>query len=73
MPGAVKKVNKGNLAFKQMENIGLFLAAAEKYGVSKTDLFQTVDLFEKTNMASVLTTLHSLGRRVSNCHLFLYK
>lgn len=34
------------MAFKQMEQISQFLNAAEKYGVTKTDMFQTVDLWE---------------------------
>lgn len=29
-----------------MEQISQFLAAAETYGVTKTDMFQTVDLWE---------------------------
>lgn len=34
------------MVFKQMEQIAQFLKAAEDYGVVKTDVFQTVDLFE---------------------------
>lgn len=34
------------MVFKQMEQIAQFLKAAEDYGVVKTDMFQTVDLFE---------------------------
>lgn len=34
------------MAFKQMEKISLFLQAAEAYGVTTTDIFQTVDLWE---------------------------
>ena len=34
------------MAFKQMEQISQFLSAAEQYGVTKTDMFQTVDLWE---------------------------
>lgn len=34
------------MAFKQMEQISQFLTAAESYGVTKTDMFQTVDLWE---------------------------
>lgn len=36
------------MVFKQMEQIAQFLKAAEDYGVVKTDMFQTVDLFEGT-------------------------
>lgn len=49
--------------FKQMENINNFLSACEKYGVAKTDLFQTVDLFEKQNLWQVVLCLYALGRK----------
>lgn len=42
----VKKIHNSSMAFKQMEQISQFLKAAEAYGVSKTDMFQTVDLWE---------------------------
>lgn len=42
----VKKIQSSPMAFKQMEQISQFLNAAEKYGVTKTDMFQTVDLWE---------------------------
>ena len=47
-----------------MENIGKFLAACEKYGLMKTDLFQTVDLYEAQNMWQVVLCVHALGRKV---------
>lgn len=61
-PGKVK-ANSSKLAFKQMENINNFLTACEKLGMSKVDLFQTVDLYEKQNMVQVVTTIHALGRK----------
>lgn len=45
-PGSVPKVHRTRMVFKQMENIGRFLDAARQYGVSSSDLFTTVDLFE---------------------------
>ena len=42
----IKKIQSSTMAFKQMEQISQFLTAAEKYGVIKTDMFQTVDLWE---------------------------
>ena len=48
-----------------MENIQIFLTAAEAYGVPRTSLFQTVDLFEMRNMAQVLNCLLQLGTEVS--------
>lgn len=41
-----------------MEQISLFLKAAENYGVTKTDMFQTVDLFE--------------GKTTSRTHVYYY-
>ena len=41
------------MAFKLMENISNFLEAATRYGVAKTDLFQTVDLYEAENIPQV--------------------
>ncbi|EDO44073.1 predicted protein [Nematostella vectensis] len=57
------KINDSKMAFKQMENIGNFLLFCESLGVSKVDLFQTVDLYEKQNMAAVVLGVHALGRK----------
>jgi hypothetical protein len=48
-----------------MENIGNFLSACEKFGVPKSDLFQTVDLYEAENLAQVITGLRAVGRKVN--------
>lgn len=61
-PDAAKYKQK-QMPFIQMENIGNFLRACEKYGVSKTDLFQTVDLYECQNMVQVINTIQALGRK----------
>ena len=61
-PGSVLKINSSAMAFKKMENIGNFLTAIEKYGVKKTDSFQTVDLYEASNIPQVIDTIHALGR-----------
>lgn len=42
----IKKIPETQMAFKQMEKISQFLQAAEAYGVTTTDVFQTVDLWE---------------------------
>lgn len=55
--------NSSKLAFKQMENINNFLVACEKYGIAKTDLFQTVDLFENQNLWQVVLAIFALGRK----------
>ena len=38
---------------RENENVSFFLKAAEKYGVPKHNLFQTVDLSEAQNLAQV--------------------
>lgn len=45
------------MAFKQMEKISQFLQAAEAYGVTTTDVFQTVDLWEGNFSFLLLTHL----------------
>ncbi|CAM2107776.1 unnamed protein product [Caretta caretta] len=49
------------MVFKQMEQVAQFLKAAEDYGVVKTDIFQTVDLFEGKDIAAVQRTVMALG------------
>lgn len=62
--GSVKKINKTSLAFKCMENINAFLEAAKILGVPPQETFQTVDLWERQNLNSVVICLQSLGRKV---------
>ena len=38
--------------------------AARAYGLPDAELFQTVDLFEKRNIAQVTQCIHALGRHV---------
>lgn len=57
----IKAFKSTSLAFKQMEQISLFLKAAEEYGITKTDIFQTVDLYEGKDLAAVQRTLMALG------------
>lgn len=60
-PGSVRKINTSAMVFKQHENIGLFLKAAEAIGVAPISSFQTVDLYEGKNMPQVLNTIFALG------------
>lgn len=55
------KANTLDAPFKQMENIQTFLTFCEKYGIGKTGLFQTVDLYEGRNMPQVLNCIQQLG------------
>ncbi|VVC95726.1 myophilin-like [Leptidea sinapis] len=64
--GIVKKINQSTMAFKCMENINAFLEAAVKLGVPAQETFQTIDLWEKQNLYSVVICLQSLGRKASN-------
>ncbi|XP_041978374.1 myophilin [Aricia agestis] len=62
-PGTVKKINESKMAFKCMENINAFLEAAKQFGVPAQETFQTVDLWERQNLNSVVICLQSLGRK----------
>ncbi|XP_029483826.2 transgelin-2-like [Oncorhynchus nerka] len=57
----IRKIQSSGMAFKQMEQISQFLNASEKYGITKTDMFQTVDLWEGKDLAAVQRTLMTLG------------
>jgi hypothetical protein len=39
------------------------------YGVLDIDVFQTVDLWEKKDIAQVVSTLYALGREVSSINI----
>lgn len=64
-PGSIKKINESKMAFKCMENISAFLACAKNFGVPTQETFQSVDLWERQNLNSVVICLQSLGRKVS--------
>lgn len=51
------------MAFKCMENINLFLNAANELGVQSHELFQSCDLWEQQNLTSVQICLQSLARK----------
>ncbi|KAG8039953.1 hypothetical protein G9C98_000670 [Cotesia typhae] len=64
--GSIKKINQSKMAFKCMENINAFLEAARILGVPAQETFQTVDLWERQNLNSVVICLQSLGRKAKN-------
>lgn len=64
--GSVKKVNESKMAFKCMENISAFLECAKAFGVPVQETFQSVDLWERQNLNSVVICLQSLGRKAHN-------
>ncbi|KAI9328542.1 calponin homology domain-containing protein [Obelidium mucronatum] len=61
-PGTQVKINQSKMPFKQMENINSFLQAAEKMGVNRHELFQTVDLYEAKNLVQVIDSIYALSR-----------
>ncbi|XP_075169633.1 muscle-specific protein 20 transgelin [Haematobia irritans] len=61
-PGSVAKINSSGGQFKMMENINNFQKALKAYGVPDLDVFQTVDLWEKKDIAQVTNTIFALGR-----------
>lgn len=65
-PGIIKKINIPNTPFRCMENIGNFLNACRTYGLITTDLFQTSDLFDGTNITAVINTIHAVGRKAQS-------
>lgn len=54
------------MAFKKMENISFFLEFASKY-IDKTELFQTIDLYEAQDPNAVLVCLSALARKSNKC------
>ncbi|KAJ3434462.1 muscle-specific protein [Anaeramoeba flamelloides] len=60
-PNSVRRINHGRMPFTQMENVNGFLMAAKSLGVSESDLFMTVDLYEEKNLPQVVQCLHALG------------
>lgn len=63
-PNAVKKINKPMGSFQCMENLTAFNDAIKKLGVNVEDTFQSVDLYEKKNIGTVVNTLQALGSQV---------
>lgn len=64
-PNSVAKINTSGGQFKFMENLNNFQKALKEYGVPDIDVFQTVDLYEKKDIANVTNTIFALGRAVS--------
>ena len=63
-PGSVSKIHTTGGPMKLRENIGVFQNAARAYGVSESEVFQAVDLFDKQNILQVTV-------RISHCFLSL--
>lgn len=63
IPGKIKKINTGSIAFKLMENIEQFTKACKEYGLLDAETFQTVDLWDGENMHQVCVCIQALGRK----------
>lgn len=46
---------------RERERIGIFLKKAKDYGVSESNIFQTDNLYEKTNLVQVCNAIRALG------------
>lgn len=56
--------NTSNMAFKKMENIGWFLERARTdFGLVASELFMTIDLFEKHDLRHVALCLNAIKAR----------
>ncbi|KAJ1461939.1 hypothetical protein M885DRAFT_420289, partial [Pelagophyceae sp. CCMP2097] len=61
-PGAVKKVNRGNFAMQQMNNISMFLKGCQDLGLPSGSCFDPMrDVHEAKDSSKVLNCLSSLG------------
>ena len=60
-PGTCKAPSTGNMAFKQMENIGFYLDACKTIGVPPEVAFQTVTLFENKAAGDKMAVLKQVN------------
>ncbi|XP_055352084.1 myophilin-like [Paramacrobiotus metropolitanus] len=67
-PGVVPRINSGPGQFKLMENIAAFQQACKALGVRESDVFQTVDLWERRNLSQVTNCLSALGSVLQKTH-----
>ena len=63
------KINDSKLAFKMMENIGNFKEYCNIIGVDRIQLFETVSLYEATNLPRVIRGIHAFAIKVSNVYV----
>jgi len=69
-PGTIKKINTGPAPFVQRENIENFLKGCRTVGLNETDLFVVVNLYEGSNMVTVVNCLEALGGAAQNIPTF---
>ena len=65
-PGAVRKINKSRMPFKQMENVSNFIKACRKLGVPEYALFTTPDLYDGKSVVNVTNGIIALGSKAQS-------
>lgn len=63
--GPTRKYKNLRMPFVQMENILFFLKACEYLGVAHDEIFQTIDLFERSDPYQVIITLMAFSRKAN--------
>jgi hypothetical protein len=63
--GSIKDVPVSDACLKSIIQCCRFQKACVAYGVADVDLFQTVDLWDRKNIAHVTMTIFAIGRTVS--------
>ncbi|KAL0480290.1 myophilin [Acrasis kona] len=61
-PGTIKNINQMDMPFAHRENLVSFMKGAKTLGLPEHETFDTNDLYEDKNLASVLLCLESFGR-----------
>ncbi len=62
MPGTIRKISHSRMPFPQRENIAAFIEAARSMGVPEHELFETSDLYEQSNLKSVVDCLYEVSK-----------
>lgn len=60
IPGAIKKINTGNFAAMQRENISAYIKFCNTLAFNKGHMFETADLFDGKNMVQVIENVRAL-------------
>ncbi|CAF3080601.1 unnamed protein product [Rotaria socialis] len=61
-PNSISKIHATGGPMKLRENVAFFQNAAREYGVNQSEVFQTVDLFDKQNIQQVTMCIFALNR-----------
>jgi hypothetical protein len=69
-PGAIPKINEPGIAFKERENISIYLETCKKLGMNKIDLFDAQDLYDDKSIVNVITHFYTLSGFCRNFQSF---